>query len=136
MIKSKKYLDQMESEIETLLGKSSVSNLQEAISQVINLQAENLKTIVSGKTPEILVDPKVWDSVLKMVEIMPKLELFEKIANGENIVPDKPSKAIEVEKDPEAMADPEILTGNAFEERSKRIKAKLNGETTIGTKGD
>lgn len=101
---------------------------------MIKLQAENLQQIAQGKEPDIVVDAKVWDSILKMVEIMPKLELFEKIANGEAIVPYKPSKAVESDKEPEAISEYETVEGNAFEEMSKRVKEKLNGKTTIGAK--
>lgn len=76
-----------------------------------------------GQTPEIPVDAKVWDNVLKMVEIMPKLELFEKISKGETV-----NEAQASQKSETAAFDNEV-SGNAFEERSKAIKAKLNGST-------
>lgn len=88
--------------------KSPVQKLQNAIDLVIELQAKNLTDLAMGKTPEIPVDAKTWDSVVKAVEIMPKFKLFESITNPKEIV--------------DGGAD-----GNAFEARSKVIKAKING---------
>lgn len=82
---------------------------------------------MEGKTPEITIDAKVWDNVLKMVEIMPKLELFESIVNKGGILIDPDSTGISKEPVPDS---------NAFEERSKVIKAKLNGTTNIDGKGN
>lgn len=83
---------------------------------------------MDGKEPKIPIDAKVWDNVLKMVEIMPKLELFERIVNGETVTEAKLSQKNEIDG-----IEKEELSGNAFEERSKGIKAKLNGKTSIGT---
>lgn len=60
---------------------------------------------------------------------MPKLELFERIVNGETV-----SGAIASQKNETETLEKEELSGNAFEERSKVIKAKLNGSTKISTK--
>jgi hypothetical protein len=89
--------------------KSPVQKLQDAIDKVIELQAKNLTTLAEGKTPEIPVDTRTWDSVVKAVEIMPKFKLFESITN------------------PEEVQEGESTGGNTFEERSKKIKAKING---------
>lgn len=110
------------------LERSPVSNLQESINLAINLQATNLRLIVDGQTPQIPIDIKVWDNVLKMVEIMPKLELFERIVNGETVSEAKISQKNEMD-----AAENEETTGNSFEERSKVVKAKINGKTTISS---
>ena len=59
---------------------------------------------------------------------MPKLELFERIVNGETV-----SGALASQKNEIEALEKEELSGSAFEERSKVIKAKLNGKTKIGT---
>ena len=66
---------------------------------------------------------------------MPKLQLFERIANGEVVLPEKPNKAGRPTKEQELVED-EPVVGNAFEERSKIIKDKLNGKTAISPKTD
>jgi hypothetical protein len=83
---------------------------------------------VEGKEVKNPIEAKTWDSVLKMVEIMPKLELFERIANGEVVSEAKVSTKKETE-----VVDNDDTEGSAFEERSKKIKAKLNGTTAIRT---
>lgn len=128
MSTSKNSLEASANEITKLSGKSPVSNLQESINLAINLQAENLRLIVEGKEVKNPIEAKTWDSVLKMVEIMPKLELFERIANGEVVSEAKVSTKKETE-----VVDNDDTEGSAFEERSKKIKAKLNGTTAIRT---
>lgn len=128
MTELKKYLEQTELETEIPLEKSPVCNLQESINLVINLQAENLRLMAQGKIPEILVNANVWDGVLKMVEIMPKLEHFEKITNGGT---KKSNRIVKPTKETEVIDEHEIFEGNAFEEMSKRVKQKLNGKTDI-----
>lgn len=53
---------------------------------------------------------------------MPKFKVFESICDEESGNEAKNGEAAQ--------------KGNTFEERSKAIKAKINGETVIGTKGD
>ena len=116
--------------------RSPVSEMQQSLNLVISLWASNLLDIVEGREVKHPIDDKTWDKVLKMVEIMPKLELFEAICNGEKppekAKPGRPKK----EADPEEETETGEPAGNAFEERSKAIKAKLNGETVISTKTD
>lgn len=109
-----------------------MQSLQESISLVITLQAKNLSEIAAGKVPEIPIEPKTWDTVIKMVELMPKFKLFESIFNGELPSDQKPDINTGEDTRPEAVSSP--TEGNAFEERSKKIKAKLNGETHNSTK--
>jgi hypothetical protein len=132
MSTSKNSLEASANEIMKLSGKSPVSNLQESINLAINLQAENLRLIVEGKEVKNPIDPKVWADLLKMVEIMPKLELFERISNGEVVSEAK----VSTKKETEVVETNDEITGNSFEERSKVIKAKLNGKTAISTKTD
>jgi hypothetical protein len=65
-----------------------------------------------------------------MVEIMPKLELFEKISKGETLKEAEASQKAE-----EKIAEGEV-SENAFEARSKVIKAKINGSTNIHAKNN
>lgn len=105
-----------------LSEKSPVQNLQESINQVIALQAKNLLLIARGEEPLRPIDAKSWDAIVKIVEIMPKFKVFESICDEES--------------GNEAKNGDSSPKGNTFEERSKAIKAKINGETVIGTKGD
>jgi hypothetical protein len=109
---------------------SPVSNLQNSINLAINLQADNLRLILEGNEPDKPIDAKVWDNILKMVEIMPKLELFEKISKGETLKEAEASQKAE-----EKIAEGEV-SENAFEARSKVIKAKINGKTHIDAKNN
>lgn len=122
-------------EIKKPLEKSSVQSLQDNVNLLILLQAKNLKEIAEGKTPEIPVDPKVWGDVVKIVEIMPKFKLFESICDG--AIPSEykvdPTSSEETPRTEPVLV---VVEGNIFEERSKKIKAKLNGETPISTKSN
>lgn len=110
-----------------------MQSLQNSIQIIIELQAKNLQEIAEGKTPEIPIEPKVWAEVIKMIEIMPKFKLFEAIVNGE---PEPGKKAPEVTNEPSPVKATNGDEGNAFEQRSKAVKAKLNGETSNSPKKD
>lgn len=56
---------------------------------------------------------------------MPNLERFE----GVESVPESSEQDI-INSEPEK----EVIYGNAFEDVSKKVKAKLNGETKVSTK--
>ena len=101
--------------------------------QVINLQAKNLETLAKGEIPEIPIDPKVWKEVLNTMELMPKFKTFEAITLG--VVEAIPEIASTTgESKPSQEAETLITTGNAFEEVSKKVKARLNGKTAISPK--
>lgn len=107
-----------------------MQSLQESIGLVIELQAKNLKDISEGKTPENPIEPKTWADVLKTMDLMPKFMIYEAIVSGEYEPGKKATESIDTASPEKAPVE----TGNAFEERSKIIKAKINGETTIGPK--
>lgn len=100
---------------------SSVRKLIVALNKLIELKASNLEDFIQQKDPDLTVTAKEWDNALKIIDKMPNLEAFEKIANGTSTAEgDTPSET----------------NGNSFEERSKKIKEKLNGATKVSTKAN
>lgn len=97
-----------------------VRKLLHSINEVLAQYAENLSLLAKGKEPKIAIDDKVFDKVMKMIEKTPSLEAFEAFCNGEKV------KSVVAGKEPETVSD-ERPIGNAFEERSKKVQAKLNG---------
>lgn len=75
----------------------------------------------------MLLSDRDWDSAQKVLDKLPTLEAFHKIANGIS-APPKGKKVLEPEPTEE---EPEAAAGNPFEERSKIVKQKLNGKTAI-----
>ena len=96
---------------------SSVKNLKNAIDKVLNAYADYLTAIALGEPPEIIIDDKVMDNVLKYIDKLSKLDIFEK-ALGKGLDYTDISEPIET---------------NAFEARSKVIKAKINGSKSRNT---
>lgn len=100
-------------------NQSSVQQLLKSIDKIILMQAQNLSELASGKTPEILIDSKVWENTLKMIEKLSSLEQFEKTVAAISLV--------DIDGEEGDAIIKKISEGNMFEERSKLIKAKLNG---------
>lgn len=107
------------------LSYTSVEEIYCALNKIISLKASNLSELSSGNTPEVLLSDKDWDAAQKVLDKLPTLEAFHKIANGIS-TPPKGKKEKETEPTEE---EPEIVGGNPFEERSKKVKQKLNGKT-------
>jgi len=97
---------------------------------MIQLKAENFADIVAGKAPKIMVPQDEWDNVLKIIKEMPTLEKFEE-ASAE-----KPVKVDgELTDEIAEMVTEGLEEGkNAFEEMSKRVKERLNGQTKVSAK--
>jgi hypothetical protein len=103
----------------------SVAELQQSVQEVISLRASNISELAKGKTPDILLDDTLWDEVLKIIDKWPKFVAFDGIVNGSGAAEVKSADVTE-----EKVVNPANDT-NAFEERSKAIKARLNGKTHI-----
>lgn len=91
---------------------------------VLGLQASNLNDYAQGKTPEIVLDAKVWETTLKIAKELPNLQFLDKVINGEVVLPEVHTET----NTDEAIIKP-IADGNPFERRSAVIKDKLNGST-------
>lgn len=94
---------------------TAVKNLQSSINEMLDTYAKYLSAKAKGQEPTIIIDDKDMDSVLKYIKEMPKLEEFEKLIGGS------------------AITDKEVVVGSPFEQRSKLVKAKINGSTTSST---
>lgn len=112
------------------LSYTSVEEIYCALNKIISLKASNLSELSSGNTPEVLLSDRDWDSAQKVLDKLPTLEAFHKIANGIS-TPSKGKKEKEAEPTEE---EPETAAGNPFEERSRLIKERLNGASSVGTK--
>lgn len=113
-------------EIQTAAA-APVRQLINSINKIIELQAKNLELIADGKPVEKPVAPKDWELVLKIIDKMPNFTQFEKIANGENIVPTQSNST-----EPEEIQEPETKTkveGNFYEHRLNSAKDKVNGNS-------
>lgn len=102
----------------------SVSELQKSIQEAIRLRASNISELLKGNKPEIVIDEELWDEVLKIIDKWAKFVAFDNIVSG--VTPEEGKAGTGAEEKVFAVNDT-----NPFEERSKIIKAKLNGKTTI-----
>ena len=99
---------------------SPLSKLKSALDKIILAKAHQMEQIAMGETPDIPINPKDWDSALKIIEKMPSLELYDK---G---VFDMP---FEVKTKPQDTEN-EDVEENPFEAQSRKVKDKLNGNTS------
>lgn len=108
--------------------KTSVRELFSAMDGIIKQYAINLKMVANGEKPTVDIDESLMNKVVKLIEKVPFLEAFEKASKGIS----NASILQVIDKD---TPNPDEVTtikeshseGNAFEIRSKKIQAKLNG---------
>lgn len=96
-----------------------VQRLKKALDKLILRKAMQMENIAAGIAVPDPINPKDWDSALKIIEKMPNLDLYDK--GDFQVQPE--SKKAEVADD----------TENPFEASSRKIKDQLNGNTTSKT---
>jgi len=89
---------------------SPVRKLIKAIDNILEAYADNLNAIAKGEEIKYVIEDKTVDTAIKFIKEMTNLEQFEKIAN------------------PNIVKEAEKITGNTFEDVSKKVQAKLNGK--------
>lgn len=92
---------------------------------MINLKASNISELAKGKIPKILVDEGIWEEVLKIIDKWPKFVAFDDIIK---VATTSDGETTDITEEKWVNTD---TNKNPFEERSKVVKAKLNGKTHI-----
>jgi hypothetical protein len=103
-------------------NKSSIGKLLKSVTMLLDAYADNMAMVAQGKEPNIVIDEKYTATAMKWINMTKELGEFETLCSGER------KKSMVGTGEVSEVENTSMAQGNAFELRSKKVEAKLNGK--------